>query len=176
MRQCTKRIFCCAGAVLLCMGMLTGCGSKKKKQEKPLTGYAYKSRCQQINSWSKSIYTAAQAAITDLDAEDRDISSFVGDFKWSGSDFKEQNPNGSVEELLRYRMSLYFTDIVKMQDVYIEFDEYSIVRGVAVKRTYQRTGQVFYGTYPQVETVEIQEKLNSTEDALYYAVNGELPS
>ena len=171
MKRRKKHLFCLACAVLMCFGIMTGCGKEQKKEvQQPLTGYEYKKRVRQINGWAKNVYNAAVAAMIDMDSEDTDLTQLSEYMFYTGSEFADcEYSSDDIDEKLRSRIYAYYNDITKLQEVAIRLDQDDVPCGVAVKRTYQRTGQVFYGTWPTQADDDSEEQFFSIEEALEFA-------
>ncbi|MBR3269473.1 MAG: hypothetical protein IKI58_12220 [Oscillospiraceae bacterium] len=183
MRFGMKRLACIAGAAMLCCTVLTGCEEEKKT--KKLSSYQMKSKITAENTASKSIYTSIQATITDMNAEDVNMSGLGGVYIMKGKDFQfDEAPgkDGALKDKLYYRMSIYFPEIVKLDQVSFELQEfggnYPDIRllGVAVEKTDDKTDTDIYGAHPNQMTVDVHKKIKSIEDALAYAETGSLKS
>lgn len=81
-----------------------------------MLGYVKKSKITSANSAAKSIYTAAQSALTDLDTMDIDIYSFTGWTETSKLSAVPAAPAGStdVDVNFKYKVYTYFEDITAL--------------------------------------------------------------
>ncbi|MBQ8922569.1 MAG: hypothetical protein IJ060_10510 [Oscillospiraceae bacterium] len=167
-----RKMLCAAGAAMLCCAALTACG----KEEKKITRYRLKTEIATSNSCAKSIYTGVQSALTDMNAEDADMSGLKGQtFNYTSRDFQFDGPpqrDASAEEKFRYRVYIYFTDITKMDNISISLSEYCEVQCVAVKRTEDKYDTEVYGTHPHQLTIDDFDSINSMNDAVAYAKRG----
>jgi len=165
-----KKLLCAAGAAMICCTAITACGEKK---EEKLSRHRLKTEIASSNSSAKSIYTGVQSAITDLNAEDADLSWAKGqEFHYTGRDFQFDGPpkaDASLEEKFRYRVYVYYTDITEMDNVAISFNDDCYVNCVALKRTEKKYDTEIYGTHPHQLTVDDFDSIHSINDALKYA-------
>ena len=166
-----KKLLCAAGAAMICCTAITACGEKK---EEKLSRYGLKSEITATNSSARYVHIGANSALTDLDAEDADLSSLEGrtlnytsrDFQFDGAPEK----SASTEEKFRYKLSIYVTDITELDNIMISINNHDTVLGVAVKRTEKKYDTVIYGTYPNQLTIDDFESISSMDNALKYAM------
>ena len=141
--------------------------------------YVKKSKITSANSVSKSISTAIQAAITDMDSEDLTVNQLQGTYTFSGSDFENlkmpesKQSKDDLKAILWYKVKQYFNDITKVDKIMFELDQNANLLGVAIQYgTYndiRRGGEVVcYGTYPPLPSSG-EETFNSLEEAFEYA-------
>lgn len=94
-----------------------------------MLGYIKKSKITSANSAAKSIYTASQSALTDIDAEDKwDLTGFnSASYAVSFSTWPENRISGaSTTDTLSvygYKVYTYFSDINKLKGVKILIDQ-----------------------------------------------------
>ncbi len=107
-----------------------------------MLGYVKKSKITSANSSAKSIYTAAQSALTDMDGEDKvvialwDEELYYGSMEDATADLTESNfttkvtasadaatgsdAASSVKKQFQYKVYTYFNDIYKLNAVAIK--------------------------------------------------------
>ena len=165
-----KKLLCAAGAAMICCTAITACGEKK---EEKLSRHRLKTEIASSNSSAKSIYTGVQSVITDLNAEDADLSWAKGqEFHYTGRDFQFDGPpnaGASAEDKFRYRVYVYYTDITDMDNVSIAFDDSWNLKCVAVKRTEKKYDTEIYGTHPHQLTIDDFDSIKSMDDAVAFA-------
>lgn len=93
-----------------------------------MLGYIKKSKITSANSAAKSIYTASQSALTDIDAEDKwDLSGFNGvsyAVSFSGNAPTSRiSGNSNTLSAYSYKVYTYFSDINKLKQVKILIDQ-----------------------------------------------------
>ena len=141
-----------------------------------MLGYIKRSKITNANSAAKQIDTACASAITDLDAEDRDITE-LDDVTWD-EDTLEDWPTTTSEDVVprfQYKLFTYFNDIMELTEVQLDFGELGDgssngnVQAVAV-----RNG-IYPGTYPHQMTVDDydEHEPTATADVIDYALTGE---
>lgn len=88
-----------------------------------MLGYIKKSKITNANAAAKSIFTASQSAITDMDAEDR-ASAAVKDVSakqtWSGATHGEETE--AADKVYGQKVAQYFEDLKKLGSVEIHLD------------------------------------------------------
>lgn len=119
-----------------------------------LESFNYTPKQQRAYLVAKSINIAVNAALVDMDSEDKDVKQFAGKtLTWKGSDFKNMEKvadTADLEQILKYKTSLYFSDIQYTEDIKVELDNV-FVKSVTVT-AYGRTGS--YPIETQVSTTE----------------------
>ena len=124
-----------------------------------MMGYVKKSKITSANSAAKSIYTGAQSALTDLNAEDAELSG-LNAFKGNGATVKgtytAPADNASADVKFKYRIYVYFTDLTKLSEAIVALDDNYNVSGVGVldKNNY-------CGSHPKQMTVDSYDKLTA---------------
>ncbi len=134
-----------------------------------MMGYVKKSKITSANAAAKSIYTGAQAAITDMNAEDAKLSDLDGWKADAGkaikvSGYTKDAPTGAAD-LFEWRIYNYFTDITKLKAVVLKLDENYQVEGVGVEDK-----NAYTGSHPKQMTVDNYNKNKTAAAALTYAV------
>ena len=86
-----------------------------------MLGYIKKSKITNANAAAKSIFTASQSAITDMDAEDRS-STPVSALSNSQSLVGATPAAGSSDEVYLKKVSQYFSDLDKLSDATVALD------------------------------------------------------
>ncbi len=105
-----------------------------------MLGYVKKSKITSANSSAKSIYTASQSALTDIDGEDKvTVALWTERLEYGATDLTESawptskqplnssakitssgNAAGNVEAQFKYKVYTYFNDIYKLTAVSID--------------------------------------------------------
>ena len=137
-----------------------------------MMGYVKKSKITSANSAAKSIYTGAQSAITDMNAEDADMTGLT-----TGSAFSVGGTSGTgvtaasgatnALSQFRYRIYVYFSDITKLKDAQVQLTTNYEVQGVGVQDKNN-----YCGSHPKQMTVDSYDKLTqkTAANALTYAI------
>lgn len=115
-----------------------------------MLGYIKKSKITSANSAAKSIYTASQSALTDIDAEDKwNLSGFNGTsyaVTFSGNAPTTRVSNATSTDTLSvygYKVYTYFSDINKLKEVKILIDQMNTTAvGVVDKAGYPGSSPV----------------------------------
>lgn len=97
-----------------------------------MLGYIKKSKITNANAAAKSIFTASQSALTDIDAEDR--VTLPGTTSISMPVTVQTAPAATVTDfttIYQYKVYNYFNDITKLKDVTISIKDNSTI-GVTV--------------------------------------------
>ena len=164
-----RRIFVLtAASVLGVSSLLTGCTASDSGYVKEQIAEKTNAEQTACNGTAHSIYTASQSAVTDMLAEDQwALSELDGVYKLSGSDFAlvsagSENP----KDALKYRMTLYFTELKKVDSISFKIDGGSCIY-VAVKDE-----RGMYGTYPNQLKKDDVQYIDSLGEAALYAENG----
>ena len=137
-----------------------------------MMGYVKKSKITSANSAAKSIYTGAQSAITDLNAEDAELSGLTtgAGIDVGGNDVTTTAPDASATALVKfqYRVYIYFTDATKLTDAQVQLNANYEVQGVGVQDKNN-----YCGSHPKQMTVDQYDKLTNktAADALAYAIS-----
>lgn len=144
-----------------------------------MLGYIKKSKITSANSAAKSIYTASQSALTDLDAEDKwDLGDFaVSTYSMSYS--KNCPTSKSVisttftdtQNVYGYKIFTYFSDINKLREVSIAINHMNTEAvGVVDNAGYP-------GCTPKQFSVDDFDKQHTytADEACYYGVKGVMP-
>ena len=148
-----------------------------------MSGYTSRAKLSSANSAAKTLYTAGNAALTDLDAEDADISVLDGTYTLKGSDFKNlsqvsinsqnRRDRNALFKALKYKMWVYFEKIEELEEI-----SFKIERGMMKATALQKgdasdpvTGEPYalYGTYPHMMQKEDYASVNSIAKAMKYA-------
>ena len=137
-----------------------------------MMGYVKKSKITSANSAAKSIYTGAQSALTDLNAEDAVLTG-LNTFKGNGASVKgtytapADNANADVK--FKYRIYVYFTDLSKLTDAVVALDDNYNVTGVGVQDKNN-----YLGSHPKQMTVDQYDKITgpTAAKACSYAKTG----
>ena len=137
-------------------------------------GYIKRSKITNANSAAKQIDTACASAITDLDAEDRDITE-LDDITWSEDDLEDWQTETSddTQERFEYKIFTYFNDITELTEVQLEFGEFGEGSNGNVEAVAVRNG-IYPGTYPHQMTVDDfdDQEPTSTDDCINFALTG----
>lgn len=146
-----------------------------------MLGYIKKSKITSANSAAKSIYTASQSALTDLDAEDKwDLGTFatgVTSMKYSNKSCPStKNVTGTTftdtQSVYGYKIYTYFSDINKLRSVTISINHMNTEAvGVVDNAGYP-------GCTPKQFSVDDFDKQHTytADEACYYGVNGVMPA
>ena len=123
-----------------------------------MMGYVKKSKITSANSAAKSIYTGAQSAITDLNAEDENMSGLQGQTiaLTVGASAPANNATTATGKF-DYRVYVYFTDVLKLNSASVTIDGNGNVTGVGVidKNSYA-------GSHPKQMTVDKYDELGGS--------------
>ena len=143
-----------------------------------MIGYVKKSKISSANSAAKTVYHAAQSALTDMDAEGYDITELEDTYTWQGSDFENVTKPASItakdEKLryLRYLISQYYSDITELQQIGIVIADSSCTAVAAdcgeLSTLRQGTCELF-GTYPNMVTADNFNTVSTLAEALRFA-------
>lgn len=136
-----------------------------------MMGYVKKSKITSANSAAKSIYTGAQSAITDMNAEDAEMTGLgTAGIEVGGSSAVTTAPNTSDSALnkFKYRVYVYFTDATKLTAAQVKLNANYEVEGVGVQDKNN-----YCGSHPKQMTVDSYEKLSAktAAGALAYAIS-----
>lgn len=115
-----------------------------------MLGYVKKSKITSANSTAKSIYTAAQSALSDMDTEEYDIYKYAG---WT-SDSAVTAPTSkgdTVDSVFQFKVYNYFTDITKLTAFSISVEGGSCAAVAVVNGNYP-------GTTPKQFSVDDYDK------------------
>ena len=121
-----------------------------------MMGYVKKSKITSANSAAKSIYTGAQSAITDMNAEDANVSTLLGKNLniTANTTTPPSTPadSDSAQVKFNYRVYVYFTDVLKLKSAAVAIDGNGNVTGTGVidKNNYA-------GSHPKQMTVDSYE-------------------
>ncbi len=147
-----------------------------------MMGYVKKSKITSANSAAKSIYTGAQSAITDMNAEDAPMITLATFQNGSGDTVGGKNgtsvttapanststATADVVAKFRYRIYVYFSDINKLNNAWVKLTTNYEVQGVGVV-----DGNNYVGTHPKQMTVDKYDKSFKTSqtqgDVMAYA-------
>lgn len=145
----------------------------------PMSDYLNKARITSANSAAKSVHIAGQSALTDMDAEDRNIKLLEGTYTFKGSDFSgltEPADGEKKEDLLRilkYNMYLYFNDIVDLEQISFSIKSGSVECIAVQKGTVidVMTGNEnpLFGTYPNYVPSDGSKTFKTLDEALTFA-------
>lgn len=135
-----------------------------------MMGYVKKSKITSANSAAKSIYTGAQSAITDLNAEDANMSGIANStISVGGSSAVTSAPaaGAAASVKFQYRVYVYFTDATKLTAAEVKLDNNCNVLGVGVQDKNN-----YCGSHPKQMTVDSYEGLSAktAAAALTYAM------
>lgn len=136
-----------------------------------MMGYVKKSKITSANSAAKSIYTGAQSAITDMNAEDADLSTLTtgAGIDVGGSSAVTSAPAAGASSLVKfqYRVYVYFTDATKLTAAQVQLDSNYNVQGVGVQDKNN-----YCGSHPKQMTVDSYDNLSAetAAAALTYAM------
>lgn len=137
-----------------------------------MMGYVKKSKITSANSAAKSIYTGAQSAITDMNAEDAAMSGLTtgSGIDVGGNSVVTTAPNSGDSALnkFKYRVYVYFTDAKKLSAAQVQLNSNYEVQGVGVQDKNN-----YCGSHPKQMTVDSYEKLTAktAAAALSYAIS-----
>lgn len=124
-----------------------------------MLGYVKKSKITSANSSAKSIYTAAQSALTDMDTEDEyDIYNDLTSPWTETSAFSAPTTKGTdADSTFQYKVWTYFTDITKLSAFSIEVTGGSCSAVAVVNGNYP-------GTTPKQFSVDDYDKNTTYAD------------
>ena len=145
-----------------------------------MMGYVKKSKITSANSAAKSIYTGAQSAVTDMNAEDAAMASLNTWKTATGATLQTDKDtltgwksSTDAAKTFQYRIYNYFNDIYKLDSVALMLDDNYQVKGVGVKDK-----QGYLGSHPKQMTVDKYDdfmganpKKDKAADALGYAAS-----
>lgn len=126
-----------------------------------MLGYVKKSKITSANSSAKSIYTAAQSALTDMDVEDiyTDLYSYAG---WECTDPSAianiAPATKATDTTFQYKVYTYFTDITELQAFSIKVAGGSCAAVAVVNGNYP-------GTNPKQFSVDDYDKTKTYSSA-----------
>ena len=127
-----------------------------------MMGYVKKSKITSANSAAKSIYTGAQSAITDMNAEDSNLAD-LNAYKTGASVASDKAVTTAenattTEAKFRYRIYVYFSDLTKLKNAYVQLNDNYDVIGVGII-----DNNAYVGTHPKQMTVDNYDKWFKTE-------------
>ena len=128
-----------------------------------MMGYVKKSKITSANAAAKSIYTGAQSAITDLNAEDENmtgIASATIDVGGTSAVTAAPGATATATQKFQYRVYVYFTDATKLTAAQVQMDANCNVLGVGVQDKNN-----YCGSHPKQMTVDSYEGLSSKDAA-----------
>ena len=130
-----------------------------------MMGYVKKSKITSANGAAKQIYTGAQAALTDMNAEDREVASLAGDIDvYTSTALAAPAATAADADVLKYRVYNYFTDITKLSAAMITVNGNGVCTAAAVV---DKSG--YSGSHPKQMTVDTYESNKTITQALSYA-------
>ncbi len=136
-----------------------------------MLGYVKKSKITSANSTAKSIYTAAQSALSDMDTEEYDI--YTGWEKdtsgWESAEQLESAPNKpsgktDVNGAFQYKVWTYFTDITKLSAFSIKVEGGSCAGVAVVNGNYPGTNPTQFSVDDYDKGVKYATKLGDLID------------
>jgi len=136
-----------------------------------MMGYVKKSKITSANSAAKSIYTGAQSAITDMNAEDASMSGLAtgAGIEVGGTSAVTAAASATdATNTFKYRIYIYFTDITKLTSAQVQLTTNYEVQGVGVQDKNN-----YCGSHPKQMTVDQYDQLTNKTGAgaLGYAIS-----
>lgn len=131
-----------------------------------MMGYVKKSKITSANGAAKQIYTGAQAALTDMNAEDRAVAGLAGNLDVYTSAALTAPASNADADVLKYRVYNYFTDIIKLDGAQITINANGVCTAAAV---IDKSG--YTGSHPKQMTVDTYATNNTVALALAYAAS-----
>ena len=129
-----------------------------------MLGYVKKSKITSANSAAKSIYTAAQSALTDMDTEDvYDIYNDLTTPWTETSEFSTPSQGTDADTTFQYKVWTYFNDITKLSAFSIDVEGGSCSAVAVVNGNYP-------GTTPKQFSVDDYNKSTQYSSALSYLI------
>ncbi len=166
-------MLCCIAVPVCCGAVMQSCG--KKKEHPAVTAYNKKAGIVSANSNAKALYLSLNSALTDMNANDISVSDaekLAGVYYFQGRDFEFDTPPGdsaSPEEKFRYSVSVYYPEIVNLDEIAYELQNMNVL-AAAVKCRHSDDPGSYYGTWPRLMSAEEFDKTDSLETALQYAL------
>lgn len=129
-----------------------------------MLGYIKKSKITNANAAAKSIFTASQSAITDIDAEDKDgvtipTAATTIDLSMTQKPATPAATGASFDDYYKFKVYTYFTDILELTTVKVQIADAS-TQGVAVQ---DKSG--YPGSNPNQCSVDYYDTYKASADA-----------
>ncbi len=145
----------------------------------PMSDYLNKARITSANSAAKSVHNAGQAALTDMDAEDRNLKLLEGTYTFKGSDFSgltvpaDGEKKEDLLKILKYKIYVYFNDITDLEQISFSIKNGSVECIAVQKGTVidVMTGNEnpSFGTYPNYVPSDGSKTFKTLDEALTFA-------
>lgn len=133
-------------------------------QLQSMVDYMSASKVKIVNQYAKEASTAANTALTDMDAEDLDIRKLDGQYTFKGSEFSESGSDPAA--VLKGRMLSLMSDLAEMDFVCLQMEKGEL-KGLAVQKSFGE--YPYYGTWPTVINEHDMYYFSGIDDAIKYA-------